>query len=137
MPSDILSSVEFNSTKNSILVECKFVNREKSLNTNLVLDTGATTTIISWYLSNSLGLEPALSKEAVPFFTASGKIEAPLVRVEEVWVGSVVVKKLEVIVHDLPQESGVIGLLGLNFLRNFEVKLDFRKGRITLNKWRK
>ena len=36
-------------------------------------------------------------------------------------------EELEVIVHDLPPTSYVDGLLGLNFLKNFKVCLDFRE----------
>lgn len=38
------------------------------------------------------------------------------------------VYNVEALIHDLPKESYVEGLLGLSFLRNFKVCLDFRKG---------
>ena len=46
------------------------------------------------------------------------------------------VTNLDVLCHDLPPESGVDGLLGLNFLRHFRLTIRFRKGIIDLNKER-
>jgi hypothetical protein len=36
------------------------------------------------------------------------------------------------VVHDLPETSRVDGLLGLSFLRDFEIRLDFRNGTLEI-----
>jgi len=46
------------------------------------------------------------------------------------------VTRLEVLCHDIPAESGVGGLLGLNFLRHFKLTIRPRKGIIELAKER-
>jgi hypothetical protein len=46
------------------------------------------------------------------------------------------VTNLDVLCHDLPAESGVDGLLGLNFFRQFKLTIRFRKGVIGLNRKR-
>jgi hypothetical protein len=42
------------------------------------------------------------------------------------------VTSLEVLCHTLPPTSRVDGLLGLNFLRQFNVSLNFKRGYITI-----
>jgi hypothetical protein len=46
------------------------------------------------------------------------------------------VAALDVLCHDLPAESGIDGLLGLNFLRHFRLTIRFRKGIVELAKER-
>jgi len=41
-------------------------------------------------------------------------------------------KNVPVVIHDLPPESAVDGLLGLSFLRNFVVEIDFKRGKLEL-----
>lgn len=127
-----MSQFKFNPKDGIILPTCQFVHNNARLNIELVFDTGATTTIISWAVAEKLGLKPALSKITVPFFTASGKVLAPIVKIDRVKIQNSFVDNLEVIVHDLPQESRVYGLLGLNFISRFDISLDFKKGIVKL-----
>lgn len=60
--------------------------------------------------------------------TASGVEKAPLITLKAVDVLGRRAENIKAIVHDLPQESYVDGLLGLSFLKNFKVCLDFREG---------
>jgi hypothetical protein len=46
------------------------------------------------------------------------------------------VANLHVLCHDLPPESGVDGLLGINFFRQFKLTIRFRKGIVDLTKER-
>ena len=41
-------------------------------------------------------------------------------------------ENVEAVVHNLPQESNVNGLLGLTFLRNFRIYLDFKRGILSI-----
>jgi clan AA aspartic protease (TIGR02281 family) len=94
----------------------------------VVLDTGATYTMIPWEIAEALGYEPAYSKRKIDITTASGVERAPLITISSVTVLGKEAKNVDCIVHDLPEVSRVDGLLGLSFLRNFELRLDFRKG---------
>ncbi len=42
-------------------------------------------------------------------------------------------RDVKVVVHDLPPTSRVDGLLGLNFLNNFNLKLMFKKGYLEIS----
>jgi len=60
--------------------------------------------------------------------TASGVEKAPLVTLKSISVMAKKALDVKAVVHDLPPESYVDGLLGLSFLRRFKICLDFRGG---------
>lgn len=103
---------------------------------NLVLDTGATLTCFDERLSRQLSLPRKTGAIGVGAGVGgSGRVE--LVQVESVRLGSSTVRNLTACVLDLRhlRELGagsVSGLLGLNFLTNFHVTLDFERNVLTL-----
>jgi len=99
----------------------------------MALDTGATYTMIPWDIAEALGYEPAISGRNVDIITASGVHKAPLITLSSITALGKEAKNVDCVVHDLPQASRVEGLLGLSFLRNFAVLLDFRKGLLRID----
>ena len=95
---------------------------------DMALDTGATYTMIPWDVAEALGYAPELSKERIELITASGVEKSPLITLNSLSVLQKNAKDVKTIVHDLPPKSYVDGLLGLSFLRNFEIRLNFKKG---------
>ena len=95
---------------------------------DMALDTGATYTMIPWDIAEVLGYAPELSKERLELITASGVEKSPLISLNSLSILQKSVKDVKTIVHDLPPKSYVDGLLGLSFLRNFEIRLNFKKG---------
>ena len=95
---------------------------------DMALDTGATYTMIPWDIAEVLGYKPGLSKKRVELITASGVERSPLITLNSISILKKKAKGVKTIVHDLPQKSYVDGLLGLSYLRNFEVKLNFKNG---------
>jgi len=98
----------------------------------MVLDTGATYTMIPWYIAEELGYNPAASKEFISMTTASGTIEAPLITIDCVSILDMPIENQKVIVHNLPESSHVDGLLGLSYLKHFKLTIDFKKGILAL-----
>ena len=98
----------------------------------MVLDTGASTTLIPWDVAEALGYDPARSPRRVRFMTGSGMEAAPIFTVDAVEVLGVRVSRVPVICYDLPQRSFVDGLLGLSFLRHCSLSIDFRRGILDL-----
>jgi len=92
---------------------------------NCIVDTGATFTAIPSWAARELGL-PLAGEKRVRIATASGLRDVPLVSVDSVSLGKLSVGPLDVLILDLPHPKGESspGLLGLNFLRNFNVSLD-------------
>ena len=88
----------------------------------LVVDTGASFTVISTASARRLGLD--LKRAAViPMQSVSGTFLARLTKVRSLSVGGATVDDVEVIVHDMsPGEH--VGLLGMSFLDNFQVTIS-------------
>lgn len=95
---------------------------------DMVLDTGAIYTAISWDTAKDLGYDPAGSPERVPVITANGVIEVPKLHIQRVAFLELAVKELEVICHDIPELAEIEGLIGLSFLKHFQLILDFKTG---------
>ena len=95
----------------------------------LALDTGAARTLISRRIANNLALYSFTSGR---FSGIGGTVTASVARVESVKVGEAEVSNLVVAIHDFSQDPRFEGLLGLDFLRHFQVSLDPRKQLLTL-----
>jgi clan AA aspartic protease (TIGR02281 family) len=120
---------------NVIVVDTKIEGRSirtRPLYLRMVLDTGASMTVIPWNVAEALGYDPARSSRRVRFMTGSGMEAAPLFTVEAMEVLGVRANRVPVLCHDLPQRSLVDGLLGLSFLRHCRLAIDFQKGFLTL-----
>jgi predicted aspartyl protease len=103
----------------------------------VVLDTGASLTILGTDIMARLGYDPANPElERQRIVTGSGIEYAPRTTVRSATAVGQKVTHLDVLCHDLPPESGVDGLLGLNFFRQFKLTIRFRKGIIDLNRER-
>jgi predicted aspartyl protease len=93
----------------------------------MLLDTGATFTMIPWDIAEKLGYDPARSRKRIHLLTVSTSEVVPLITVEAIELYGHKVRNVEVACHDLPPASRVEGLLGLNFLRNFNIDLHFKR----------
>lgn len=103
----------------------------------VVLDTGASFTLVPTDILVQLGYDPAnplLARQRI--VTGSGVVYAPRLTVRSATAIGQKVTNLEVLCHDLPAESGVDGLLGLNFFRPFRLLIRFRRGIIELTRER-
>jgi predicted aspartyl protease len=101
----------------------------------LVLDTGATFTCVATELADRLDLPD--QRGAVGFGAGvQGAGRVRIVRFDSVRVGNAVARDMAGCVLDLSAleavGAGVDGLLGLNFLREFDVRLDFQRRVLTL-----
>ncbi len=77
----------------------------------MVLDTGATYTMIPWKIAGVLGLKPEISERRVDITTASGVESVPLINMKSITLFDKKVDNLDVVIHDLPSRSYVDGLL--------------------------
>lgn len=82
----------------------------------MVVDTGATTTIIPPQIAVAIGCDPAKRSGRTAIITASGLEYLPVVTIPLVECLGYRVRSLKAACHDLPPQSMVDGLLGLDFL---------------------
>jgi clan AA aspartic protease (TIGR02281 family) len=101
----------------------------------LILDTGASHTIVSHQIARDLGLLIDADGGPVTLKTAGGMVQAGMTRIRAVRIGEAEAFNIPVAVHDLPEApSGVDGLLGMTFLNQFVMTLDTQKGALVLQR---
>jgi aspartyl protease family protein len=101
-------------------------------NVTLVLDTGASFTHLPWRVVEAVGYDPATTRKRINIVTGSGVETAPKLKVKRLRALGVEMENIEIVCHDLPPEARVDGLLGLNFLRNFDIHIQFKQGIIEI-----
>ncbi|HRK23941.1 MAG TPA: TIGR02281 family clan AA aspartic protease, partial [Beijerinckiaceae bacterium] len=87
-----------------------------------LLDTGATVIAIPADEARKLGITPAASAYTSPVQTANGVVQAARVKLNEVRIGSIVVRDIEALI--VPKGLPVT-LVGMNFftrLQSFEIR---------------
>jgi clan AA aspartic protease (TIGR02281 family) len=99
---------------------------------SLLIDTGASQSIISWETLLSLSIDPSSSATRKQVTTANGLVWMPQVEIEELHSLGQSVASLRVLAHTIPLGSQVNGVLGMNFLRQFEFRLDLKQAVIEI-----
>jgi aspartyl protease family protein len=115
-----------------IICHAEIVGPRAELSLKMVLDTGATYTMIPIEAALSVGCNPLRSRRKIEITTGSGIEYVPLITVSKFKALGVEIKNMEVVCHNLPTQSPVEGLLGLNFLKKSKAIIDFSKNAIRL-----
>jgi predicted aspartyl protease len=119
-------TVPVESNGSSVIVRVIF---NGSVSANLFLDTGATRTMVSRRIARNLGLSTVGS---AIMSGIGGRVVAPMARLQSIKLGEAEVSNLIVSIHDFSPDPRIEGLLGLDFLNQFEVSLDARKHQLFL-----
>jgi clan AA aspartic protease (TIGR02281 family) len=119
------------STSNGHMVVPVLLN--ESRNTALLFDTGASITILSTELAQSLGLKAAAGK-TIRLKTVAADVKAKVAKLDSITVGGLSRSDFPVAVVDLDlDKSGRFdGILGMDFLGNYTIRIDNQANRIFL-----
>ena len=99
----------------------------------LVVDTGATLTMISEDLAFDAGIQSDPRHARINLHTAGGTIQAKMGIARRIRVGDAGRDDVRVVIHTLPNfPEDVDGLLGLSFFDGFLVQLDHAQGQLHL-----
>ena len=99
---------------------------------DMVLDTGASLTMIPPDIAKKLGCDLIRPTRMVDVITATTVEKAPTVILEAIELLGKRVARVEVVCKDLPAKSRAEGLLGVNFLDHFDIELFYKSGRLEL-----
>lgn len=125
-----MAQIKFDRNVNNLVVEVHLQGKFAQ-NAYFVLDTGASFTIIPWRLAQELGLKIDPQKTA-KIITASSIEITPQTTIPKMSVLGKTARNVVCLVHDLPPQTTVDGLLGLSFLKHFKLTVDFKKGILNL-----
>jgi hypothetical protein len=125
-------SFPFDPSQGPILVKGEISGPLGAANLELLLDTGATISLIRPAILVSLGYDPDASPDRLAVTMGGGNTVCPRVLLTRLTTLGQHRIGFPVLSHSLPPGSGVDGLLGLDFLRGAVLTVDFRSGRISL-----
>jgi clan AA aspartic protease (TIGR02281 family) len=111
----------------SAVVVSVMLNR--AVQTQMILDTGATFTVLTSQVATSLGLQ---SGSRASFSTANGVISSALAQLGSLKVGDAEALNLTVAIQDISPKFRIGGLLGLDFLSRYHTSIDSRRQLLTL-----
>ena len=109
-----------------VIVAVTFNN---SVAANLLLDTGASRTMISTRIARDLRLHSTGSGGG---YGIGGYVTVSTARMESVKMGEVEMRDLPVMIHDFSPDPSYEGLLGFDFLSRFHMSLDLQKALLVL-----
>ena len=99
-----------------------------SAQVEMVLDTGATFVTVPTDVARKLGYDVDQTDTTTPVTTASGVTEVPLIELASVETLGARSEHVRAICLDMPGGLRFRGLLGMSFLRNFDIDLHLRSG---------
>ena len=105
------------------------VNFNNSTAANLLLDTGASRTMISSRIAKILRLQSMGSGRG---YGIGGMVTVSTARVDSVKLGEMERQNLLVMIHDFSPDPNYEGLLGFDFLSHFHMTLDLQKSLLVL-----
>ncbi len=100
----------------------------------LIVDTGATDTVISSSLAKKIGISIAKGQNVLCQVADGRAVNGKQVRIKEVRVGGAKVYNVQAVVLDSGEIGNSPGLLGMSFLNNFVFKVDTEKEILVLQK---
>jgi clan AA aspartic protease (TIGR02281 family) len=127
-PAGEVAGIPLTRSGNHFLVDARLGSRSA----RLLIDTGASLTMLTPATLKRHGHAAHETGKTGVFSTANGRVRAPIYRLDTLSIGDWQVSGLEVGVLDLG-ESGIDGLLGMNFLNHFQFFIDQNESLLRLS----
>ena len=125
-------SFPFNAQHGPVIVEASLSGPRGQADLRLILDTGATASLVRSTLLVAVGYDPDSSPDRIPVAMGNGIESVPRLALNRLSALGHHRLGLLVLAHHLPPTIGIDGLLGLDFLRGAVLTVDFLNGRIAL-----
>lgn len=126
-------NIQFKPKQGLIVVNAEIEGPTGKAILRLALDTGATSTVIHAGMLVALGYDPATTSERHQITTGSGIEFVPKISLTRIKCLGIEKKKFLVLSHTMPSSTSVDGVLGLDFLREKILIINFQEGIINLS----
>lgn len=114
----------------SLIVQV-MLNKERTA--HLIVDTGASLTVLSTTVAIDLGILGTTDNELLTINTAGGSVQVNANYLSSLSIGNASAENIAVAIHDLPDiPEQIEGLLGMSFLKHFLITLDAEQARLIL-----
>ena len=84
-------------------------------------------------VAETLGYDLDNAEERVKISTPHGTLDVPLVTLDEVTVLGKTAARIKTAIIPIPEEARINCVIGLTFLRNFTLGIDYSTGTLTLD----
>jgi hypothetical protein len=118
-------TLPFDPAEGAILVDATLTGPTAAVELLLVLDTGASCTIVSEDRLQAAGLDPTHPSGNVQATFGGGVMILPLIIATDLSALGVSRADYKVVCHTLPPSAGVDGVLGLDFFAGHVLTIDF------------
>ena len=125
-------TVNFDPEEGLIVVPTRLWGSTGDTVARLAFDTGATRSLVAAAILVAIGYDPGTVTERTRVTTGSGVEFAPSVPVARVEALGHQRRDSPLLCHTLPPSAGVDGLLGLDFLRGRQVRINLQTGRLVM-----
>lgn len=125
-------SQAFDSTRALIVVRARLQGPTTEVGLNLALDTGASQTMVNVLPLTLAGYLLEAATEHAEITTGSGVTYAPRLPVLRLSALGHEIVGLPVLAHTLPPSAGIDGLLGLDFMQDRVLRIDFPRSLVSL-----
>ncbi len=124
---------KFDPTQGLIVIPTRLYGIQKDTIVRLVLDSGASGSMINWDIAVLLGYDPVSSKERIQVTTGSGVEFASRIFIRKINALGRTMENFPMLCHTLPPSAMVDGILGFDFFRGERLIINFKKGIVTLD----
>jgi len=126
-----MKSTFFDRGQDLVLIEAHLVGHRSDARLNLVLDTGASNTMVTPDVMDQIGYSARDGLGLSAISSPLGREFGYRIRVDSFEVLAFPFPDFSVAVHDFTNLGGIDGLLGWDFLQRFNLDVRPREGRIT------
>ena len=124
--------MRFNPNARLIIAPAALVGPDGSRIVRLALDTGSSRTLVNPGALGAVGYSSSELDERVRVTGITDTEQVPVVLVRRLISLKIERSDFAVLAHALPANLRIDGLLGLDFLRGYELLIDFRQGKVEL-----
>jgi len=127
-----MTTIHFNKRLPLVIVPVSIKIGGAIFDFNFAIDTGASISLIDYDLLQAIGFTKANNNRTIQTMTASKRETAYEFLIPNLQAIGLIRRNFKIISRKLPVGLGIDGLLGVNFFKDKNLNIDFKKGEVSL-----